>query len=61
MTALGDQIIDKVDVCPDLTAELHFNTLYIYLVSHLQQGTVYSLIKCVSEYTVVEWPHTFDE
>ena len=30
-------------------------------MSHLQQGTVYSLIKCVYEYTVVEWPHTSDE
>jgi len=30
-------------------------------VSHLQQGTVYSLIACIYEYTVVEWPHTSDE
>ena len=29
-----------------------------HLVSHLHQGTVYSLIKCVYEYTIVEWPHT---
>jgi len=32
-----------------------FNTFYIPLVSHLKQGTVYSLIKCVY---VVEWAHT---
>ena len=29
--------------------------------NNLQLGTVYSLIKCVYEYTVVEWPHTSDE
>ena len=33
-----------------------FNNLYNHPVSHLQQGTVYSLIKCIYKYTVVEWP-----
>jgi len=32
--------------------KFRFNTLYIHLVSHIQQGTVYSLMKCVYEYTV---------
>mgnify|MGYP006890243468 CR=1 FL=1 len=27
-------------------------------MSHLQQGTMNSLINCVYEYTVVEWPNT---
>jgi len=38
-----------------------FSTLYIHLVSHLQQGTVYLLMQCVYEYTVVEWPHQSDK
>ena len=38
-----------------------FNTFYIHLVSHVKQGTVYSLIICVYEHTFVEWPHTSDE
>ena len=37
--------------------------IYVDLVSHLQQGTVHSLItySCTCEFTCVEWPHTSDE
>ena len=40
---------------------ISFQYLYIQLVSHLQQGTVYLLIKCVYKYTDVEWPRPSDE
>ena len=40
---------------------LFLNTFYIHLVSHVQQGTVYSLIICVYEHTFVEWAQKYDE
>ena len=39
----------------------HVVTLYIHLVSRLQQGTMNSLIKCVYEFTVCEWAQTSDK
>jgi len=50
-----------MDTLKTKTAKSNHGVFNFHLLLHMQQGTVYSLIKCVFEYTVVEWPQTFDE